>query len=634
MVQTLSPVTLHQMPDRPADLQPPPVTPRIHRAYSTAAIPLHTFIADLLTRNVTGTFVLTGPPGSGKSTAIAFLHHHFPAPIAAGQLLLSDHHPPPGGFPNRPSLILLTHQVPNATETLTLAPWTLDDCIEYLASRHRDQIPSILPRLQSDPTLDLLLGNPEMLSSALTLLATIPTEPHTLLPLGELFWDLVPIPLRTDLITSYQTLSPTRNPKPFALFLTKLPPTVAGLWRHDAMQHYFFVRWVVDSVEQSNDPALLPSLGQWHVLPIVIRIAARQPRFLHTIQRALDTDPGAPFAPIAACILAANDHTWRPSVSESINLAGASFRGVNWPGINLSHANLRGTNFSNANLTSARFTSAFAEGANFSNAILRHSLFENTRLTSATLSGADLTEASCPEADFLSANLTGTKLLATALTAAHLDHATLESADFTSAILRDATLKSATFESATFLFADLAHTLFVSAKMYLADWTSASFHCATLQSCDLEGLTLPDANFTSANLTGSLLTNSQIPRGNFSHANLSNTGLADIHWPVANLTSANLSRASFHLGSSRSGLVGSLTPSEGSRTGFYTDDAADHHYRPPEEIRKANLTQAILQGANLYHTDFYLVDLRHALYNATQHQHLKATGAILTITRR
>ena len=57
--------------------------------------------------------------------------------------------------------------------------------------------------------------------------------------------------------------------------------------------------------------------------------------------------------------------------------------------------------------------------------------------------------------------------------------------------------------------------------------------------------------------------------------------------------------ASFHLGSTRSGLIDSPIACEGSRTGFYTDDYDDRDIKPAEEIRKANLRGADLRGANI-----------------------------------
>ncbi len=118
-------------------------------------------------------------------------------------------------------------------------------------------------------------------------------------------------------------------------------------------------------------------------------------------------------------------------------------------------------------------------------------------------------------------------------------------------------------------------------------------------------------------------------RANFDHACLRHTGLADVDWEGASLREADLRGASFHLGSTRSGLVGSPIASEGSRTGFYTDDYEEQHYMAPEEIRKANLCRADLRGARIDDVDFYLVDLRGAVLDADQEAHVRRCGAIL-----
>ena len=56
----------------------------------------------------------------------------------------------------------------------------------------------------------------------------------------------------------------------------------------------------------------------------------------------------------------------------------------------------------------------------------------------------------------------------------------------------------------------------------------------------------------------------------------------------------------------------SYLASEGTRTGFYTDDSYEQDFKAPEEIRKANLCHADLRGAEIEKVDFYLVDLRGA----------------------
>ncbi len=147
--------------------------------------------------------------------------------------------------------------------------------------------------------------------------------------------------------------------------------------------------------------------------------------------------------------------------------------------------------------------------------------------------------------------------------------------------------------------------------------------------CDLEDAEAPAANFAFADLIGANLTSSRMPGANFSSAILKGAKLGNVNWEGADLTHAYLNQCTFHFGSSRSGLVGSTIASEGTRMGFYTDEYDQQTYRPPEEIRKANLCGADLTGANLKDTDFYLVDLRGAKYTPDQFEHLRRCGAIL-----
>ena len=140
---------------------------------------------------------------------------------------------------------------------------------------------------------------------------------------------------------------------------------------------------------------------------------------------------------------------------------------------------------------------------------------------------------------------------------------------------------------------------------------------------------LESPDFHDAVLTGALLTGSVMPGANFLGADLKDAGLARVDWPGACLRDADLHGASFHLGTTRSGLVGSTVPCEGSRTGFYTDDYDERDYRSPEEIRAANLRGADLRGAEIGSVDFYLVDLRDALYTPSQAAHFRRCGAIL-----
>jgi uncharacterized protein YjbI with pentapeptide repeats len=150
-----------------------------------------------------------------------------------------------------------------------------------------------------------------------------------------------------------------------------------------------------------------------------------------------------------------------------------------------------------------------------------------------------------------------------------------------------------------------------------------------MRDCDLEDMVLTAPDFHDADLRNALLTGSQMQNANFLGANLAGAGLAEFDWPGANLRDSDLRGASFHLGSSRDGLVGSPIACEGSRTGFYTDDYNDQDIKSAEEIRKANLCGADLRGAKFEGVDFYLVDLRDAKYTQEQAEHFRRCRAIL-----
>jgi uncharacterized protein YjbI with pentapeptide repeats len=120
-----------------------------------------------------------------------------------------------------------------------------------------------------------------------------------------------------------------------------------------------------------------------------------------------------------------------------------------------------------------------------------------------------------------------------------------------------------------------------------------------------------------------------MPRAHLYGANLGSANLAEIDWEHADLRCADLRGATFHMGSSRSGLVNSTIALEGNMTGFYNDDFEDRSYKRPEEIRKANLRGADLRGAKLGAINFYLVDLRHAKLDPDALRHARNCGAIL-----
>ena len=195
--------------------------------------------------------------------------------------------------------------------------------------------------------------------------------------------------------------------------------------------------------------------------------------------------------------------------------------------------------------------------------------------------------------------------------------------------LAEARLIGAKLTEADFTGANLSWAYLNGLELRRATFTGAQFAHVSANLCDLEYMRLPGANFERAMLCGTLLTGSQMPDACFRFANLTEAGLADIERERADLRDADLRRCTFHLGSSRSGLVNSPIASGGSRTGFYTDEYHEQDFKAPEEIRKANLCGADLRGAIIDNVDFYLVDLRGARYTAEQEAHFRRCRAIL-----
>ena len=235
------------------------------------------------------------------------------------------------------------------------------------------------------------------------------------------------------------------------------------------------------------------------------------------------------------------------------------------------------------------------------------------------------------------------------------DFATLVDANF-----RDADLRGASLAGAVLRGADLAHACFDDATLRHANLNGAtidgtSFANVNFEQADLCGLPLRQANLGGGNflfcqvcgsvtwkkwscrrptsITRYLTAPCSRPRvcraANFSHARLYGVCLADIDWEGADLllpTCANARSISAPAARDWSAVP---IASEGSRTGFYGDEYDQQTFRPPEEIRKANLCKADLTGAQLANTDFYLVDLRGAKYTPDQFEYLRRCGAIL-----
>jgi uncharacterized protein YjbI with pentapeptide repeats len=338
--------------------------------------------------------------------------------------------------------------------------------------------------------------------------------------------------------------------------------------------------------------------------------------------------------PMIASLLHATGWQWTPPPGPKARLGGAYLNKISWQGIALAGADLRGADLSSAALRRADFTGATLVQADLSGADLAEAVLANAAATRANFAGAILNKTTLRGADLSEANLQGARLEEANLRMAGLFCANLRGAVFAGADMSGASLLGVDLHNADFSHADLSGADLSGLRLSTAQFTGTRFYGTNLKGCDLEVMHLPGAQFRNANLERALLTGATMRGACFDGANLGCCGLADVDWEGASLQGADLRGASFHLGSTRSGLVGSPIAREGSMTGFYTDDYEEQDFKAPEEIRKANLCYADLRGAKIHGVDFYLVDLRHARFDPDREQHLRRSGAILEDRRR
>jgi uncharacterized protein YjbI with pentapeptide repeats len=596
------------------------VIPRGAPAGSKVNLPLATLIRPMIDGRSRGIILLTAPAGGGKTTAIRHLRSVLPNDGSIACFDVGEAATARATAARAVAVLAAVDPEPRFTylQVFAISPWSIDDCLEYLLANHRQQCGPVLSRLTANEVESTLGGSPEILATVLQAMATdgsITSGRDALrrlvrraMPAGKLMQDLL------EGLPFQQLLDHDQH----------------RWWRHEPVRRMCEVDWIVGQLCNGILPDRMfhiKAAGDW--IDDIATDARDRPEAVAFLDQFFQANRGSSAASVVASLLLAIDFRWRPEAGSAINLAGARLAGARWTGVDLTGADLRGADLSGADLANAILLDVNADGVDLSGALLWAARMHRAQLAGANLLAADLTDAVAPNSDFSNADLRsailrgakfqGAKFVETDLSGADCAEVDFSGAKFSAANFDQGDFGKATFFGASFRGSDLSN----------AGWTDADFRRARLLNCNLEGLELPGADFAEADLSGSLLTGSRMHGANFRGANLTATGLADIDWEGADLRDADLTRASFHLGSTRSGLVGSVIAGEGSRTGFYTDDFNDQTYRPAEEIRKANLCGANLMEAQVHGTDFYLVDLRRAVYSKGQAIHFARTGAIL-----
>ena len=614
-----------------------PVKPRVISPETGDAIPLEDLVLDIA-RGPGVVIEIVGGHGSGKTTSLAHVAAIVPADL--GIIYLDD--PPAHAVAEaaRSAAVLCTSQDSRSLSgaaRFLLAPWGNDELMEYLLAVHPRQCPSVLARLQAAPDRHLPQGLPELWRIVLDRMAEDESLASVTEALREDLQRRFPDAVQRSGAEQYCLAEVTSLSEHAAKCFLRLQQHVdakaLSLLRHDAVRLTLVTDHLAALLESESGARALEQRLPRELVKAVAAVAS--PTAIQNLSSWIGSSSKA-CDPMAASFLHAAVKGWIPDGSgwfpgrEKLPwLSGAYLDGAVWKAVNLKGARIDGSDLSTSDLTEAILDDALASRANLSHAVLHHASMIKIQAAEADFRTATLTAINARGASFPKANFAGADLTGACLAYAYLKTATLTDARLVQADLSHAILTGAQIDGADFSAADLCWSTLIGLALRKAHLARAIFSHALLQECDLEGVDLPDAKFDKANLFGALLTGSRMPGADFSDANLWGARLADIDWEGANLRAANLKDCTFHLGSSRSGLVNSPIASEGSRTGFYGDEFDQQTYRAPEEIRKANLRGADLREADLGNTDFYLVDLRGAKYTPSQFEHLRRCGAIL-----
>lgn len=617
-----------------------PVKPRIISPQSGESVPLESALAELVDAGARGPVCIHGGPGTGKSTALRHLAAVLP-PEAAVRLL--DTPLAAEALVHREQLTVYAARRPYEITHLAIfstASWSEDDRIEYLLYRHRDRCASVMSRVRSAEDLAAVGGQPELWSMILDAMALdervtdfrstvrrflavefADTQLRKLVETHGLFSLIKPDAARPD---------SSADPQWYIRQLRQLGcgDHALRILRHTPVQTVVASERVIADLRGGATCWYLDRPLKRELIKAAGRRAARDGAARVRLERLVD-EPKSSLHAMAASILTATSTGWTPTRHATLNLSDAVLERACWPGIDLSGVELCRADLRRANLERANLDGALAIEARLTRARLQGASLRGFVASGANLSRADLSNVQATDAKFDQAWLRSAKL-----NAAKLRGASFDSADLTEACLVDADcegidLSTALIKDADFSGANLENANLAGQRLCDATFSGASFERALLSRCNLEFMELPQADFRGAVLNHALLSGSVMPLADFRGAELQSAGLAQIEWEQADLREADLTAASFHLGSTRSGLVFSPTACEGSRTGFYTDEFDEQSFKAPEEIRKANLRGADLRGALVEETDFYLVDLRDARFDMEQERHFRRCGAIL-----
>jgi uncharacterized protein YjbI with pentapeptide repeats len=608
------------------------VRPRVISPESGESLPLEDLIGPILTRGESGNIRIVGGAGAGKTTALNHLAGLVPPHLNAS-------------FRDEPSAEAISDAlapgwVVHTADTsagdatnLRLAPWGKDEWIEYLLATDRRLCGSVMARLAPlEDEVHALEGIPELWRVVLDRMVADSSLPGPRRALIHQLADLTPDAESRERIESRCFAAIVGRDRKAIRRMEAIrrdgpDEPLLRLVRHRPVQLILAADSIVRALKGRTESVVLRATLPRDLVRETAGRIAHDSDVVHRL-RFLITNAVRPLHPMAASLLHSLGTGWKPEQPIPY-LARAYLDHAAWPEIELAGADLQGADLDGANLRGSRLDSANLEGATLRDAKLCGSSVTAASFDKADLNGAGLERARAERSRFRSACLVAANMEYGIFDRSSFEGADLSDARLTGASLAGADFRAAKLERAVFSRADLSEAILTGLILNGTDFAGARFAGANLRQCNLEGIDLPCANFANADLSQAFLTGSRLSGANLSGARLRGAGLAEVDWDGVDLRGADLREAAFHLGSSRSGLVGSPIACEGSRTGFYTDEWCEQDFKNPKEIRKANLCGADLRGARIDNVDFYLVDLRSAILDPKQVAHIRRCGAIL-----
>lgn len=619
------------------------VKPHVVSPETGEVLALEDAVESWIERDARGLILVSGDPGFGRTTAMRHLAAVLPP---KPHIRLVDHSellPEEINAKTIQDLLVITSLSSDGGKARAgkylladyrIAGWSFDDMIEYLVHHWPDRCASVVTRLKAADRdrpgeSDSLEGCPAAWRAALDRMA----EDETIVsPVEALLHEIASLTGLPEILCALQDFClriATRRT------LTSVSPDIGK--DRDRIIRLTAPRGIMQRLAADGIIASLKGAGSLDELspplpaPVINQVAALVDDSVDERLRSLLANPESTmFHASAAGILAAADPQWRPEKRAKLNLTLATLDGVQWEGIELTAARLSKASLTNADLNCADLLLAKMDFADLTSSDMREANLTSVDAVQANFFHVDLRGAVIQSAYFTFAILEGANL-----DAAKLDHTMFRGTNFRQASCRQTSFQECDLKEALVDGADFSRAVFDAADLDgvplgRANIQGASFYGTSLRQCDFEFINPGSGtDFRKACLMGAHLTGAQLPNAQLAGADLRSTGLADINLEGADLRGALLDMATFHMGSSRSGLVDSVIASEGTRTGFYTDEYEEQHYRDPEEVRKANLCGTDLRGASVNNVDFYLVDLRGARYSMQQRQHFERCGAIL-----